>query len=52
MAKTHLSLSHDPTVTGAPTDFTPQNQPDSGPSAVRDFHAETLAHDKFKILEK
>ncbi len=39
-------------VPGAPTDFTPQNQPDTGPHAVRDFHAETLAHDKFKLLEK
>jgi cytochrome c oxidase subunit 1 len=39
-------------VPGAPTDFTPQNVPDSGPNAVPDLHAKTLAHDKFKLLEK
>jgi hypothetical protein len=39
-------------VPGAPTDFTPQNVPDTGPNAVPDLHAQTLAHDKFKILEK
>jgi cytochrome c oxidase subunit 1 len=39
-------------VPGAPTDFTPQNQPDTGPNAVPDLHAQTLAHDKFKVLEK
>jgi cytochrome c oxidase subunit 1 len=39
-------------VPGAPTDFTPQNQPDSGANAVPDYHAKVLAHDKFKALEK
>jgi cytochrome c oxidase subunit 1 len=37
-------------VPGAPTDFTPQNAPDTGPTGIPDRHAQTLAHDKFKIV--
>jgi cytochrome c oxidase subunit 1 len=38
-------------VPGAPTDFTPQNVPTTGPGAVPDYHQRTLTKDRVKVVE-